>query len=443
MNRFLSLGAVFFATFLLITQPILAADVSQSSWSETDASNNSAAPAGFPEGMAPSGVNDSARAVMGALKRFWKHINGVVVAGGSASAITLTYDVAPAALVDGETYSFEVLAASTGAATLNINALGAKSIKKITAAGYADIAANDFLAAQRVIVQYDSSTDTFRLVSPIANPVADATKLPLAGGTMTGAIDEIAGANIASATTTNLCTATGNFAQITGTTTITGFGTCQAGVRRIAYFAGALTLTHNATSLILPGAANITTAANDRFEAVSLGSGNWIVVDYTKASGLPTVVQTNVFAKLLDNKASGTNGGTSVADTWTKHTLTENTDVGGLVTVASSVFTLGAGTYVIRFGGTFSGGSGDSDAALRIRNTSDSTTVCVSTNTGLMFAGAENNYVSGTCIVTIAGTKNFELQYFHTVAVTNIGLGSPLDSGEDEVYAWVEIELAR
>ncbi len=52
-----------------------------------------------------------------------------------------------------------------------------------------------------------------------------------------------------------------------------------------ADFAAALTLTHNATSLILPGGANITTAAGDTAIAISLGSGNWVVVNYMPAGG--------------------------------------------------------------------------------------------------------------------------------------------------------------
>lgn len=42
-----------------------------SAWSTSAAANNSASPDGFPEGMAPSGVNDSAREVMGAVKRWY------------------------------------------------------------------------------------------------------------------------------------------------------------------------------------------------------------------------------------------------------------------------------------------------------------------------------------------------------------------------------------
>lgn len=112
--------------------------------------------------------------------------------------------------------------------------------------------------------------------------------LPLASGgtgqaTAYAALDALTvkGADIASASTTNLATATGVYVNITGTTTITAFGTANAGVVRICQFSGALTLTHNGTSLILPGAANITTSAGDVATFVSLGSGNWVCAGFT------------------------------------------------------------------------------------------------------------------------------------------------------------------
>lgn len=42
-----------------------------SSWTTSAAGNNSASPDGFPEGMNPSGVNDSAREVMSAVRRWY------------------------------------------------------------------------------------------------------------------------------------------------------------------------------------------------------------------------------------------------------------------------------------------------------------------------------------------------------------------------------------
>lgn len=91
---------------------------------------------------------------------------------------------------------------------------------------------------------------------------------------------------VPSATTTDIGAAASENVDISGNTTITGFGTVAEGINRKGRFTGVLTLTHNATSLILPGNANITTAANDRYEARSLGGGNWIVTKYQYASGL-------------------------------------------------------------------------------------------------------------------------------------------------------------
>ena len=46
-------------------------DISQSVWTEADNSNNTPAPDGAPEGMFPSGVNDTIRADRGAIKRWY------------------------------------------------------------------------------------------------------------------------------------------------------------------------------------------------------------------------------------------------------------------------------------------------------------------------------------------------------------------------------------
>ena len=128
---------------------------------------------------------------------------------------------------------------------------------------------------------------TRNLVYSDATNVYDVVSFP--GGSLTGALNEYQGANIASATTTDIGAATGNYIHITGTTTITGLGTIQAGTERTVIFDGALTLTYNATSLKLPSLASITTAAGDRAIFRSEGSGNWQCIDYVRASGAALV----------------------------------------------------------------------------------------------------------------------------------------------------------
>lgn len=95
-------------------------------------------------------------------------------------------------------------------------------------------------------------------------------------------------ATIASATTTDLGS---NIAQniiISGTTTITGFGsTAPVGATKFIEFSGALTLTHNGTSLIIPGASNIVTVAGDCAIVRHESSGNWRVLTYLRGAGRP------------------------------------------------------------------------------------------------------------------------------------------------------------
>jgi hypothetical protein len=100
--------------------------------------------------------------------------------------------------------------------------------------------------------------------------------------------------SIASATTTDLCTANANYptyVSITGNTTITGFGSnCQVGQIKVGVFTSspAPQLTNNASSFILPnGGNNIQANQGDVFSAVYLGSSNWRVLQYVPTSGQP------------------------------------------------------------------------------------------------------------------------------------------------------------
>ena len=99
----------------------------------------------------------------------------------------------------------------------------------------------------------------------------------------------IAWADVPSAATLDLGAQASRHLRITGNTAISSFGTAASGVRRQLRFAAALTLNHNATSLILPGGAAISVAAGDTATAISLGSGNWVVVDYQRAAALPVL----------------------------------------------------------------------------------------------------------------------------------------------------------
>lgn len=102
--------------------------------------------------------------------------------------------------------------------------------------------------------------------------------------TFTGVQRWAKGADVASASALTLGT-DGNYFDITGTTTITSINTVGVGTLIKLHFDAALTLTHHATDLILPGAANITTAAGDEIELVEYATGDWRMVGGVKADG--------------------------------------------------------------------------------------------------------------------------------------------------------------
>lgn len=154
------------------------------------------------------------------------------------------------------------------------------------AAGAVTLAKMANLAQDQFIGRVTASTGV-----PETTTITSAARSVLDEATTSAMHDALQGAEttVASATTTDLGAVASDKVSITGTTTITGFGTVAAGTFRQGRFTGALTLTHNATSLIVPGGASITTAAGDRFQAYSLGSGNWVVSSYTKADGTAVV----------------------------------------------------------------------------------------------------------------------------------------------------------
>ena len=140
------------------------------------------------------------------------------------------------------------------------------------------------------------------------------------------------GVDVASATALDIGT-DGNYFDVTGTTTITSITDMGgAGAVVILQFDDILTFTHHATDLILPGGANIITAAGDHAIIVNYASGDWRCVGYFKASGEATILQDisgkqNILAEgaFVDGdktKLDGLNNNEPLA-TWTARSAAE------------------------------------------------------------------------------------------------------------------------
>ena len=208
------------------------------------------------------------------------------VFSGNGSQTAFTLSSAP-----GSLGSIEVFVAGLRLEpVLDFNWTGGTTLTFVTApAAATDNIFVRWLTTQAINVPADGSVTAPKLAAGAAVSNIGYTPVNKAGDTMTGAFNEATTVTLASASTVDIGAAAANTINISGTTTITSFGTIAAGAIRRLHFEGALTLTHNGTSLILPGSSNITTAAGDVAELVSLGSGNWRCFSYNRATGTSVI----------------------------------------------------------------------------------------------------------------------------------------------------------
>lgn len=134
-----------------------------------------------------------------------------------------------------------------------------------------------------------------------------------------------------------------------------------------------------------------------------------------------------------DQKASGTAGNAYTADTWNTVILnTEVVDTAAIGSVASNAVTLPAGSY--EFCGSVAPGtytSGNAQVRVRLRNTSDSSTVIQSVNQEQPGSSAgQQIQISGQ--FTTTASKTFELQLYPTDTTAG---ATGVTSGEVEVYS--------
>lgn len=139
-------------------------------WSTTAASNNATPPNGFPEGMAPSTVNDAAREVMAAVARYRSDTDGVNTSSGT-NTITLAASRTMTDYNQGDMYTFKAGGTNTGATTLNVDSLGAKDVQFNGAA----CTGGEIVSGLMYTVVYDGTQ--FQLMNAASYPAIDITTL--------------------------------------------------------------------------------------------------------------------------------------------------------------------------------------------------------------------------------------------------------------------------
>jgi microcystin-dependent protein len=139
-------------------------------WSTTAASNASAdSNVNWAEGMAPSAVNDSARAMMASMAKFRDDTNGSIATGGTSTAYTVTSNQSFASLsaMDNAVIAFIPHTTSGAAPTLAVDGLTAKKIRMVTAV---DLTDGVLVSGSVYVATYEAGVGEFLLHNFAGNP---------------------------------------------------------------------------------------------------------------------------------------------------------------------------------------------------------------------------------------------------------------------------------
>jgi hypothetical protein len=150
------------AALALLAIPALAAEID--SLDAVDASNT----ARFPENMSPGAVNDGARALEGIVARWSQDESCSIASAGSSSVWTLSATRTLTGYYDGLKMCFDAHTANDGSVTLNVDSLGAVTVKK---ENDENLAAGDIETGMKVEVVYDGTN--FQLLSPVVGTSPD------------------------------------------------------------------------------------------------------------------------------------------------------------------------------------------------------------------------------------------------------------------------------
>lgn len=136
-------------------------------WSSTASDNDDAdANINWVEGQNANTVNNSARGMMKAVRDFITQIGGAGATGGSSNAYTFTSPTGNelTAYAAGNLIAFKANHTCTGSATLNVDGLGAKTLKKF---GSTNLIANDIESGDIVLCSYDGTN--FQIISMLGD----------------------------------------------------------------------------------------------------------------------------------------------------------------------------------------------------------------------------------------------------------------------------------
>ena len=165
-----------------------------------------------------------------------------------------------------------------------------------------------------------------------------------------------------------------------------------------------------------------------------LPTGNGTSGQYLQTNGSGTLSWQTVtpaafesYAVICDQKASGTNGGSFTSGDWrTRDLNTELADADGIVSISSNQFTLGAGTYLIKW--TCPSLRVNANQS-RLYNATTAAEVSVGQSNYADSTNAVQNISVGSARVDLSGNTAFEIQHRCASTFTGDGFGTATSFG--------------
>lgn len=146
-------------------------------WSQTAATNGTAdSTCPFPEGMAPSAVNDGVRGAMAAVAKYRDDTAGAILTAGTSTAYTVLsyegFDTLPH--LSGQVIAFSPHTTNAATVTLNVDSLGAKPLRSSPGV---ELQSGVLVQGTPYVALYNNSDGAFYLFG-----VGAAPGIPLAAG---------------------------------------------------------------------------------------------------------------------------------------------------------------------------------------------------------------------------------------------------------------------